>query len=66
MRGEGPRLTLGDDIRRALNGDLPAADISSRTVAAAMTRDLVAGRGGQMMLSEAGQPFVMFGAHIPG
>ena len=63
--GEGPRLTLSDDIRRALGGDLPAGEISSRTVAAAMTRDLVAGRGGQMMLSDAEQPFVMFGAHIP-
>ncbi|CAN5180811.1 histidine phosphotransferase ChpT [soil metagenome] len=65
VRGEGPRLTLGDDIRRALDGNLPAVEISSRTVAAAMTRDLVSGRGGQMILSDAEQPFIMFGAHIP-
>jgi histidine phosphotransferase ChpT len=65
IRGEGPRLTLDANIRRALGGELPDAEISSRTVAAAMARDLVIGRGGTMMLAEADQPFLMFGAHIP-
>lgn len=65
VRGEGPRLTLDGDIRRALTGDLPDEEISSRTVAAAMIRQLVTGRGGDVMLSGADQPFLMFGAHIP-
>lgn len=65
VRGEGPRLTLDGDIRRALAGELPDADVGSRTVAAAMTRDLVSGRGGEMMLADADQPFIMFGAHMP-
>lgn len=66
VRGEGPRLILDKDIRRALTGDLSNAEISSRTVAGAMTRQLVSDRGGEMMLSEPDQPFILFGAHIPG
>lgn len=65
VRGEGPRLTLDKDIRRALAGSLPEEDISSRTIAANMSRQLVRDRGGEIMLSEAEQPFIMFGAHIP-
>lgn len=65
IRGEGPRLTLDADIRRALAGELPDAEVSSRTVAAAMVRQLATGRGGDMMLSSADEPFLMFGAHIP-
>lgn len=65
IRGEGPRLTLDADIRRALAGGLPDAEISSRTVAAAMVRQLVTERGGEVMLADADQPFLMFGAHIP-
>ncbi|MFT3967168.1 MAG: histidine phosphotransferase family protein [Sphingobium sp.] len=65
IRGEGPRLTLDGDIRRALAGELPEAEIGSRTVAAAMVRQLVGERGGEIMLSGTDQPFIMFGAHIP-
>jgi histidine phosphotransferase ChpT len=64
VRGEGPRLTLSEDIRRALAGELPDAEIGSRTVAASMTRELVISREGQMMLSGASEPFIMFGAHM--
>lgn len=65
IRGEGPRLTLNADIRRALAGEMPDAEVSSRTVAAAMARQLVVERGGDVMLSGADDPFIMFGAHIP-
>ncbi|HEX7855484.1 MAG TPA: histidine phosphotransferase family protein [Sphingobium sp.] len=65
VRGEGPRLTLDADIRRALAGTLPEAEISSRTVAAAMIRQLATGRGGDVILSDTTEPFIMFGAHIP-
>ncbi|MCE7798496.1 histidine phosphotransferase [Sphingobium sufflavum] len=65
VRGEGPRLTLDKDIRRALAGTLPASEISSRTVSAAMSRQLVADRGGEIMLSDPEQPLILFGAHIP-
>lgn len=65
VRGEGPRLTLDRDIRRALAGTLPDGEVSSRTVAAAMSRQLVRDRGGEIMLSDVEQPFIMFGAHIP-
>jgi hypothetical protein len=30
-----------------------------------MSRQLVGDRGGEIMLSEPDQPFIMFGAHIP-
>lgn len=65
IRGEGPRLTLDGDIRRALAGQLPEAEVSSRTVAAALIRNLVVVQGGDVMLSDADQPFIMFGAHVP-
>ncbi|MET0366151.1 MAG: histidine phosphotransferase family protein [Sphingobium sp.] len=66
IRGEGPRLTLNPDIRRALAGELPDTEVSSRTVAAVMARQLVVERGGDVMLSGSDDPFIMFGAHIPG
>lgn len=65
IRGEGPRLTLDADIRRALAGDLPDEEVSSRTVAAAMVRRLVSDQGGEVILSDPGQPFILLGAHIP-
>jgi histidine phosphotransferase ChpT len=65
VRGEGPRLTLDKDIRRALAGTLPEAEIGSRTVAATMIRQLVTEHGGEIMLSDPDQPFILFGAHIP-
>lgn len=66
VRCEGARLTLSDDIRGALLGELAESEIGSRTAAAAMIRQLVAERGGQIMLSPQDQSFILFGAHIPG
>jgi histidine phosphotransferase ChpT len=64
VRGEGPRLTLDGEIRKTLAG-VAADDISSRTVAAAMTRAIVVDSGGEIMLSDADQAFILFGAHLP-
>lgn len=63
IRGEGPRLILDGEIRRTLAGE--AAEVTSRNAAAAMTRQLIDDRGGQVILSDADQPFLMFGAHLP-
>ncbi|MET0239382.1 MAG: histidine phosphotransferase family protein [Sphingobium sp.] len=65
-RGEGLRLALDANIRRALTGKLPAEEISSRTVAATMVRSMVLEAGGEVMIAGEDQPFLMFGAHIPG
>lgn len=65
VHGEGPRITLDPDVRRAITGQLNNGDVSSRTVAPAMVRHLVSERGGDVIASEADQPFIMFGARIP-
>lgn len=64
VRSEGPRLILDSELRKALRGEA-GADISSRTVAAVMVRELVKARGGEFMVSDPDQPFLMFGAHLP-
>lgn len=65
VHGEGPRMTLDPDLRRALSGELDDDGISSRTVAATMVRQLVSDRGGEVLTSGSDQPFIMFGARIP-
>ncbi len=65
VRSEGPRLTLDSELRKALRGEAGGADISSRTVAAVMVRELVRSRGGEFIVSDPDQPFLMFGAHLP-
>lgn len=66
VRGEGPRLLLDADIRKALTGELDPAAVSSRTVAATMCRALTEAQGGGMIVADADQPFIMLGAHLPG
>lgn len=65
VHGEGPRLTLDPELRMALMGELEEKGITSRTVAATMVRQLVSERGGDVITSDADQPFIMFGARIP-
>jgi histidine phosphotransferase ChpT len=65
VHGEGPRMTLDPDLRRALLGELDRDGITSRTVAATMVRNLVSERGGDVITSDTDQPFIMFGARIP-
>lgn len=65
VRAEGPRITLDDELRAALDGRIAAADVSSRTAAAWMVRALVNKVKGEIMLSPAGEPVLLFGASIP-
>lgn len=65
VRGEGPRLTLDNDLRGALRGESAPDTLSSRTIGAVMIRELVMTRGGDFIVSDPEQPFIMFGAHIP-
>lgn len=65
VRGEGPKLVLDPDLRSALAGTLPAENLASRTAAAWMVRSLVTDAGGDIALSPAGEPILLFGASIP-
>ena len=54
-----------DELRAALAGTLPAEGLASRTAAAWMVRQLVTNAGGEIALSPAGEPMLLFGASIP-
>ena len=54
------------ELRAALAGTLPIEGLASRTAAAWMVRQLVMEAGGQIVLSPAGEPTLLFGAVIPG
>ena len=66
VRAEGPKLVLDPDLRAALAGTLPEESLASRTAAAWMVRSLVTSVGGEIALSPAGEPVLLFGASIPG
>ena len=65
VRAEGPKLVLDPDLRSALAGTLPDEGLASRTAAAWMVRSLVISAGGEIALSPAGEPVLLFGASIP-
>lgn len=65
VRAEGAKLVLDPDLRAALGGTLPPANLGSRTAAAWMVREIVAGVGGEIVLSAPGDPMLLFGASIP-
>ncbi|HEX7875218.1 MAG TPA: histidine phosphotransferase family protein [Sphingobium sp.] len=65
VRAEGPKLVLDPDLRAALAGTLPEESLASRTAAAWMVRGLVTHAGGDIALSAAGEPVLLFGASIP-
>jgi histidine phosphotransferase ChpT len=65
VRGEGPKLTFAPDLRAAFAADASAQDISTRTATVWLVRALVEQAGGQLALSGAEDPFLMFGASLP-
>ena len=65
VRAQGQKIVLDEELRAALSGRLRDETLSSRTVAAWMTRALVDGAGGEMMLSDASEPALVFGATLP-
>lgn len=62
VRGEGSRITFDPAIRAALAQD--GGDVTSRTAPAFMIRSLAALCGGDLMISAADEPFLMFGARL--
>lgn len=64
VRATGTRIAFDASIGAALEGTLPAAELSSRTAAAAMIHSLAAGQGGQVMLVRDEGALVL-GADLP-
>lgn len=65
VRAEGPKLVLDPDLRSALGGTLAEDGLASRTAAAWMVHSLVKQASGEIALSPAGEPILLFGASIP-
>jgi histidine phosphotransferase ChpT len=63
VRGEGSRITFDPTIRAALQQD--GGEATSRTAPAFMIRSLASQCGGQVLVSPAEEPFLMFGARLP-
>ena len=64
VRAQGQKIVLDEELRAALSGTLREEALSARTAAAWMTRQLVLNAGGEIMLSTAGEPALVFGATI--
>lgn len=65
VRGEGPRIVLDGELRSALQGQGDEASLTPRAAAAWMVNKLVTEAGGQVMLSGANDPVLLFGVSIP-
>jgi histidine phosphotransferase ChpT len=61
VKADGPRTLLSEDLRLALQGQLPAAQIDARAAPAALVAELVRSNNGQLQLApaEAGAPVVI-------
>ena len=64
VRASGPRIAFDGDIGRALEGSLPADQLSSRTAPAAMLNQLATSLGGGLQFALADDALVM-GAVLP-
>ncbi len=65
VRGEGPKLTFAPEIRASFAASAAGDPVTTRTATAYLIRALVAECGGQLALSDADEPFLMFGASLP-
>lgn len=64
VRAVGPRIVLDSGIEAALNGSLPTSELSSRTAAGWMTREMVVRAEGNLQLARAEDSLVI-GAILP-
>lgn len=65
VRAGGPKIAFDRDVGRALEGDLPDSELSSRTAPAAMLYQLAATLGGGLQYSLSDEALVL-GAVLPG
>jgi histidine phosphotransferase ChpT len=66
IRANGPRIILDQSIKDALNGQLDASKIDSRTAAAWMVRNLAIKDGGKIQIAEPDVEHMIFGALVRG
>ena len=64
VRAAGPKIAFDPEIGRALSGDIPAGELSSRTAPAAMVHMLAASRGGGVQFAH-GVDALVLGAVLP-
>lgn len=64
VRATGDRLILDDTIRATLSGQTAPADLAPRVAAAWMAHSIAMQAGGSVLVSEPGQPFLLFGATL--
>ena len=64
IRATGNRIAFDENIGRALDGSLPAAELSSRTAPAAMLHQLAASTGGGLQW-QLGEDALVMGAVLP-
>ena len=65
VRAAGVKVAFDETVGRALEGDLPQADLSSRTAPAAMLYELAESLGGKLQYALTDEALVM-GAVLPG
>ena len=64
IRAAGPRIAFDPNVGRALAGDLPRAELSSRTAPAAMIAALAARAGGHIQIAQTPESLLL-GAALP-
>ncbi|MEP2104091.1 MAG: histidine phosphotransferase family protein [Parasphingorhabdus sp.] len=64
VRAEGPKIALDDGIRAALEGTLPQSELTARTAAAWMSRELSCENGGDLRVSPQSGTELLLGAIV--
>lgn len=66
VRAAGPKIALDEGIRSALEGDVAEDDLTARTAAAWMSRELSVQNGGDLRISPASDGELLLGAIVNG
>lgn len=64
IRAEGPKIALDEGIRAALEGTLPQSELTARTAAAWMSRELSSENGGDLRVSPPSGTELLLGAIV--
>ncbi len=64
IRAEGAKIALDDGIRAALEGSLPQSELTARTAAAWMSRELSIENGGDLRVSPPSDTELLLGAIV--
>lgn len=64
VRAAGPKIALDDGIRAALEGVLPQSELTARTAAAWMSRELSCENGGDLRVSPSSDTELLLGAIV--